>query len=71
MSAKLVASTKEYGRSSCRRRHSDPVDEEQGIYRGEVLAVMVALASIHANTRAIVTMLGGDEDDDEAEEMDS
>ena len=47
------------------------MDEEQGIYRGEVLAITIALAEIHANTRAILTMLGGDEDDDEAEEMDS
>ena len=52
-------------------RHSDRVDEEQGIYRGEVLAIMIALADIHANTRAILAILDSDEEDDEAEEVDS
>ena len=46
------------------------MDEEQGIYRGEVLAIMIALADVHANTRAILAILGDDEDDDE-EEVDS
>jgi hypothetical protein len=47
------------------------VDEEQGIYRGEVLAIMIALADINASTRAILAILGDDEDDGEEEEVDS
>jgi hypothetical protein len=45
--------------------------EEQGIYRGEVLAMMGALSDIHTNTRAILALLNADEDGDEEEEMDS
>ncbi len=51
--------------------HSDGVDEEEGIYRGEVRAIMVALADIHAKADAILAALTDDEDDDEAEAMDS
>jgi hypothetical protein len=48
------------------------VDEEQGIYRGEVLTIMGALADISSDTLEILAILeGGDWDDDEAEEMDS
>jgi hypothetical protein len=49
------------------------VDEEQGIYRGEVLAIMGALADIQADTQAILAILdeGEDDEDDETEEMDS
>jgi len=46
------------------------MDEEQGIYRGEVLTIMGALADVQANTRAILALLGDDEDEDEAEEVD-
>jgi hypothetical protein len=44
------------------------MDEEQGIYRGEVRAMMIALADISATTRAILAILSNDEDGDE--EMD-
>jgi hypothetical protein len=48
------------------------MDEPQGIYRGEVLAIMGVLADIYADTSYIRAILDEeDEDDDEAEEMDS
>jgi hypothetical protein len=43
------------------------VDEEQGIYRGEITAMMFALADIYADTSEILAILR-DEDDDDAEE---
>jgi hypothetical protein len=46
------------------------VDEAQGIYRGEVLTIMGALADIHARTATILAILTG-EDEDEEEEMDT
>ena len=46
--------------------------EEQGIYRGEMLAIMGGLADIHTDTSRILQLLGEDgEEDDEAEEVDS
>lgn len=48
------------------------VDEPQGIYRGEVLAIMGALADTHANTLRILQILEEDgEDDEEPEEVDT
>jgi hypothetical protein len=48
------------------------VNEEQGIYRGEVLAIMGALADIVVDTRKIRAILESyDEDGDEEEETDS
>jgi hypothetical protein len=47
------------------------VNEEQGIYRGEVMAIMFALADLQVDARAILAILTGEEDDDEEEEMDS
>jgi hypothetical protein len=47
------------------RLHDLVVPEEMGIYRGEVLAIMEALADIRVNTNAILQIL---EDGDEAEE---
>jgi hypothetical protein len=44
------------------------VDEEQGIYRGEVMAIMIALADLQTDTREILDLLGYHGDDDEAEE---
>jgi hypothetical protein len=52
------------------RAYPRGVDEEQGIYRGEVLAIMGALADISSDTLEILTILGG-EDHDGEEEMDS
>ncbi|MBA2357340.1 MAG: hypothetical protein H0V84_02805 [Actinobacteria bacterium] len=45
--------------------------EERGIYRGEVLAIMGALADISTDTDLILTILEGGDEDDEAEEMDA
>jgi hypothetical protein len=47
------------------------VDEEQGIYRGEVMVMMGALADIHVDTSRILQLLGYEEDGDEPEEMDT
>ena len=47
------------------------MDEEQGIYRGEVIAMMGALADIQSDTRMILGILGYEEDGDEEEEMDA
>lgn len=47
------------------------MDEEQGIYRGEVRAIMLALADINARTRAILRVFTDDEDGDEEEEADA
>ena len=52
-------------------RHRDGVDEEQGIYRDEVRAMMGALADIYVDTGRILAILGDEEDGDEEEEMDS
>ena len=46
------------------------MDEEAGIYRGEVLAIMGALADVSADTTEILAILRGyDVEDDEEEEM--
>src|SRR5215213_6240276 len=63
-------------RPSCTQASSSSalsvIDEPQGIYRGEVLAIMGALADIYANTQGILALLNEDgEDDEESEEMDS
>lgn len=47
------------------------MSEEQGVYRGEVMAIMFALADLQVDARAILALLRGEEDDDEEEEMDS
>jgi hypothetical protein len=48
------------------------VDEEEGIYRGEVIEIMGALADISSDTLQILAILrGDDEEDDEEEEMDA
>jgi hypothetical protein len=47
------------------------VDEQQGIHRREVLAIVGALADTHANTLRILQILEEDgEDDEEPEEVD-
>ena len=47
------------------------MEEEQGIYRGEVIAMMLALADINANVKDIVAYIfGEDEDEEEEEEVD-
>jgi hypothetical protein len=45
------------------------MDDEQGIYRVEVLANLGALADLHVDVNTILRYIQG-EDDDEAEEED-
>jgi hypothetical protein len=47
------------------------VDEEQGIYRGEVLAMIVALANIQAKVDEALSILRDEDDGWEEEEEDS
>ena len=47
------------------------MDEEQGSHRDEVRVMMGALADIYVDTGRTLAILGDEEDDDEAEEMDS
>jgi hypothetical protein len=47
------------------------VEEEPGIYRGEVAVMMGVLADIYVDTGRILQLLGDEEDGDEAEEMDT
>jgi hypothetical protein len=44
------------------------VDEEMGIYRGEVLTIMEALADLRADVTAIRTYLLEEDDEEEGEE---
>lgn len=50
------------------RAGRDPVtvEEEQGIYRGEVRAIMIALADVIVGTREILDILLGEDDEEEA-----
>jgi hypothetical protein len=41
------------------------MNEDLGIYRGEVLAIMGALADISVDTRAILALLEGEDDEEE------
>jgi len=47
------------------------VEEETGIYRGEVIAIMGALADVSADTAAILAILTGEDEGDEEEEEDA
>ena len=47
------------------------MDEELGIYRGEVLAMMGALADIYTDTTELLAILRGYDEDNEPEEMDT
>ena len=58
-------------RRSCRHATFGAVDEESGIYRGEVMAMLGALADIYTDTTEIVAILRGYGEDDEGEEMDT
>jgi hypothetical protein len=40
------------------------VDDEQGIYRVEVLAIMGALADLSVDVRTILRYIEGDDDDE-------
>jgi hypothetical protein len=52
----------------CPDRHADCVEEEQGIYRGEVRAMMLALADIRDGVDRILGYLEGEDDEEEEEE---
>ncbi len=47
------------------------MDEEQGIYRGEVVAMMIALADLQTDTNEILGILRDEEEGDEEEEVDA
>jgi hypothetical protein len=48
------------------------VDDDQGIYRSEVMDIFGALADISNDTLTILAILrGDDEEDDEEEEVDA
>jgi hypothetical protein len=50
-------------------RHPGGVDEEQGIYRDEVMEIFGALADISSDTLEILAILRGEnEEDDDGEE---
>jgi hypothetical protein len=50
-------------------RHPAEMDEEQGIYRDEVMEIFGALADISSDTVQILAILRGeDEEDEDAEE---
>ena len=51
--------------------HPGLVDEEQGIYRGEVMVMMGALADIQTYNREILAILRDEEEGDEEEEADT
>jgi hypothetical protein len=44
------------------------VDEEHGIYRGEVRAIMLSLAGIREGVDRILSYIEGDDDEEEEEE---
>jgi hypothetical protein len=44
------------------------MDEERGIYRGEVITMMGILADINVNVEATLAFLKGDDDDEWEEE---
>jgi hypothetical protein len=43
------------------------MEEEQGIYRGEVRSMMIALADLTVGVRRILAYLGGGDDEPEEE----
>ena len=45
------------------------MDEEQGIYRGEVRSIMIALADLTVEVRAILGYIERDDDEEEAEDF--
>ena len=45
------------------------VEEERGIYRGEVQSIMIALADLTVDVRAILGYIEGDDGEEEAEDL--
>ena len=52
-----------------RLRHPFRVDEEQGIYRGEVRSILIAPADLTVDLRTILGYIEGDEGEEEAEDL--
>jgi hypothetical protein len=52
-------------------RHAGRVDEEQGIYRDEVMDIIGALADISSDTFQILSILRGKDEEEDEEEVDS
>jgi hypothetical protein len=50
-------------------RHGDEMDEEQGIYRGEVRSIMIALADLTVEVRTILGYIEGDDYEEEEEDL--
>ena len=50
-----------------RSRHPDWVDEEQGIYRGEVVTIMGALGDLHEKVDRLLTYVEGNDGREEEE----
>ena len=44
------------------------MEEEQGIYRGEVKSIMIALADVRFKVTKILAYIEGDDDEEEAQE---
>ena len=45
------------------------MDAEQGIYRGEVRSIMIALADITVDVKTVLGYIEGDDDEEEAEDL--
>lgn len=45
------------------------MDEERGIYRGEVRSIMIALADITVEVRTILGCMEGDDGEEEEEDL--
>jgi hypothetical protein len=45
------------------------MEEPQGIYRGEVYAIMGVLSDIDVNVRRILRAVGGGDDEEEEEDL--
>jgi len=59
-------------RSTRDARHAGRLEEEQGIYRDEVMDIIGGLADISSDTLPILAILRGeDEEEDDEEEVDS
>jgi hypothetical protein len=49
--------------------HPEEVDEAQGIYRGEVLEMMGALADISVGVQRLLSHIEGEDDAEEEEDL--
>lgn len=45
------------------------MDEERGIYRGEVRSIMIALADLTVDVKTILGYIEGDDDEEETEDL--